>query len=502
LDSMSTADASIRIGIATVLSNIVSIAGTSIGPLLLSIFNSLLKHLRTSVDFKRSGKCKDTEAEKMYQEALINAMGDFANALPDYQKVEMMMFTVGNIPNLDEKRFKQGDEFLQHVLVKTLLKVATKYRTAYLATVFTESFLRTLIQLALVNDSQVRLGTQQIFHTLLDRHDNLSHLSHLPYVLDVSDLQLTVEKCSRADQMFMRKHIHDMTQMLYRAVTLVADDGNLQLHMDAIQCTMSLLCIEVGFDETLIELFRLAFALQTLAVDPSNGFSAEKRIALHNLIAKYMNLAAQLMANPSLCQHVQQVVACRVRGPPGLNLLLDDKHDEVHIVGGTTEAVERVELSMLVEVEGMLFERNDVADCLKAAGKDVSRLSQPFTLSSSKSAQEKGIDETDGKTSPFLPMAGIDDVSIDLSVDWTPPESVRQSRRNTEHTEQVLASIRNRSFEDQADESCARHEAGDLSRTVSRLLARNADTVRMANIGRPAKPKNIFEMNLPTAFAL
>ncbi|KIH61551.1 hypothetical protein ANCDUO_08177 [Ancylostoma duodenale] len=47
--------------------------------------------------------------------------------------------------------------------------VATKYRTAYLATVFTDSFLHTLIQLALVNDPQVRLGTQQIFHTLLDR---------------------------------------------------------------------------------------------------------------------------------------------------------------------------------------------------------------------------------------------------------------------------------------------------------------------------------------------
>ncbi|KIH61552.1 hypothetical protein ANCDUO_08178, partial [Ancylostoma duodenale] len=80
----------------------------------------------------------------------------------------------------------------------------------------------------------------------------------------------------------------------------------MQQHMDAIQCTMSLLCIEVGFDETLIELFRLAFALQSLALDPQQSFTADKRIALHNLVAKYMNLAAQLMANPSLCQHVQQ----------------------------------------------------------------------------------------------------------------------------------------------------------------------------------------------------
>ncbi|RCN46690.1 EFR3-like family protein [Ancylostoma caninum] len=543
LDSMSSADAVIRIGIATVLSNIVSIAGTSIGPLLLSIFNSLLKHLRTSVDFERSEKCKDSEAEKMYQEALINAMGDFANALPDYQKVEMMMFTVGNIPNLGEKRVKQGDEFLQHVLVKTLLKVATKYRTAYLATVFTDSFLHTLIQLALVNDPQVRLGTQQIFHTLLDRHDNLSHLAHLPYVLDVSDVQLTVEKCSRADQMFMRKHIHDMTHMLYKAVILVVDDANMQQHMDAIQCTMSLLCIEVGFDETLIELFRLAFALQSLALDPLQSFTADKRIALHNLVAKYMNLAAQLMANPSLCQHVQQVVACRAqRGPPGLNLLLDKEQDQVQIIGDSIEEVERVELGALTETNGMLFDRNDVADCLKAAGKDVTRLSQPFNVTASKSADQMETEEADGRSSPALPMAGIDDVSVDLSVDWTPPGSTRQSRRNTvfsistsnlkvngtglpltvaalrqyansppdvaeeekkerAHTEKVVTSLRSRAFEDQADESCARHEQGDLSRTVSRLLARNADSVRMANIGRPAKPKNIFEMNLPSAFA-
>ncbi|KAK6039065.1 hypothetical protein COOONC_23431 [Cooperia oncophora] len=318
----------------------------------------------------------------------------------------MMMFTVGNIPNLDEKRVKQGDEFLQHVLVKTLLKVATKYRTAYLATVFTDSFLHTLIQLALVNDPQVRLGTQQIFHTLLDRHDNLSHLSHLAYVLDVSDVQLTVEKCSRADQMFMRKHIHDMTLMLYRAVILVADDANLQQHMDAIQCTMSLLCIEVGFDETLIELFRLAFALQSLAIDKSMPFSDEKRIALHNLVAKYMNLAAQLMANPSLCQHVQQVVASRARGPAGLNLLVDEEQgdSQVKIVVEPTEEVERFELDDIANVNGTLFDRNDVAECLKAAGKDVSRLSQPFTISTSKTAPEEEPDQADGRSSPVLPM--------------------------------------------------------------------------------------------------
>lgn len=77
----------VRIGIATVLSSIVSIAGTTIGPLLLAIFNSLLKRLRSSVEFQQSKQCYDLNAEKTFQETLINALGDFANALPDYQKV-------------------------------------------------------------------------------------------------------------------------------------------------------------------------------------------------------------------------------------------------------------------------------------------------------------------------------------------------------------------------------------------------------------------------------
>lgn len=84
----------VRIGIATVLSSIVSIAGTTIGPLLLAIFNSLLKRLRSSVEFQQSRQCLDREEEKTFQETLINALGDFANALPDYQKVLIIIIII------------------------------------------------------------------------------------------------------------------------------------------------------------------------------------------------------------------------------------------------------------------------------------------------------------------------------------------------------------------------------------------------------------------------
>ncbi|CAJ0586678.1 unnamed protein product, partial [Mesorhabditis spiculigera] len=407
LDTMATSHASVRIGIATVLSSIVSIAGTSIGPLLLSIFNSLLKHLRASVQFQQLPTCPSPEDEKTYQETLINAMGDFANALPDYQKVEMMMFTVGNIPSLaDERNNRHGDVFLQHVLVKTLLKVATRFRTSYLATIFTDSFLDTLERLALVPDPQVRLITQKIFHTLLDRHDNLVILKDITLETDISDLQLNVEKCSSPDQMFMRKHAHSIMLTLYRAVELMPENEGLEQHANAISSTMLLFCIETGYDESLVELFRLCLAIQDMVLTREQEFTVLKQKTVHDIAALYLYVCASLLGIESLCQHVQEVVAHRrasnfpVRAPDGRS----------------------------EDYEKGLFNRDVISDCLKGSGKDTSRLFVPFlerTASDGK-MEELDADEYDGRR-----VEKHDSQSMGSSFDLTPPESIQPSRRNT-----------------------------------------------------------------------
>lgn len=92
---------------------------------MLEIINSLLTHLRHSVmsdvplEFERD--------EKMYQEALINALGEFANHLPDYQKIEIMKFIMSKVPQLAEEGKKGasgvGNALLQNILLKSLLKV-------------------------------------------------------------------------------------------------------------------------------------------------------------------------------------------------------------------------------------------------------------------------------------------------------------------------------------------------------------------------------------------
>uniref|UniRef100_A0A1I8B7P0 Protein EFR3 homolog B n=1 Tax=Meloidogyne hapla TaxID=6305 RepID=A0A1I8B7P0_MELHA len=298
LEQVQNGESNVRVGMATVLANIVSIAGTSIGPLLLAIFNSLLKLLRSSVEFQQSKQCVDLEKERLFQNTLINSLGDFASALPDYQKVEIMMFTAGSIPNAEN-------------------------------TVFTDAFLRTLLQLQLTRDAEVRLIAHQIFQTLLDRHDNQQKLEHLLLILPemkMEDLPLIVEKCSRQDALFMRRHIHVIVSTLFRSVTMSESDQSVtpEKQLFAFLCSMALLLVEVGNDETQVELFRLAFALQQYALDEQ--ISEEKAVNIHNLVSRYMSLSSQLASIPALCQHVQQVINLRAqRAHPLLNILNIDK---------------------------------------------------------------------------------------------------------------------------------------------------------------------------------
>lgn len=143
-----------------------------LGPSVLEIINSLLSHLRDSVKHGLS----QTE-ERQYQEALINALGEFANHLPNYQKIEIMMFIMNKIPFPLLENHSPADNLLQSILLKSLLKVGTKYQTIHLNTAFPVSFLEPLLRMSLAPDPEMRLLVQKILHTLIDRHNNLEKLS-------------------------------------------------------------------------------------------------------------------------------------------------------------------------------------------------------------------------------------------------------------------------------------------------------------------------------------
>lgn len=89
----------------------------------MEIISSLLTHLRVSVSRNQSS----TNDEQLYQEALINALGEFANHLPDYQKIEIMKFIMSKVPYGEPDSITatgKGDFLLQSILLKSLLKVS------------------------------------------------------------------------------------------------------------------------------------------------------------------------------------------------------------------------------------------------------------------------------------------------------------------------------------------------------------------------------------------
>lgn len=230
-----------RTSLAVVLSKIIAIAaGESVGPSALDIINNLLTHLRTSV----STTTEITPEESQYQEALINALGEFANHHPDYQKIEIMLFIMNTVPDLSKK--SKGDQMLQNILLKSLLKVGTQYSTVSFEKAFPASFLQPLLKMARAPHDPTRMVVMQIFQALLDRHQNekvLSTVSVKPYPA------LSQEPPSRSDIIFTHKYGANIMQALI-------DSMALSDRVDALSSsynTAALLIVEMSCNETVQE---------------------------------------------------------------------------------------------------------------------------------------------------------------------------------------------------------------------------------------------------------
>uniref|UniRef100_A0A131YZ51 Transmembrane protein cmp44E n=1 Tax=Rhipicephalus appendiculatus TaxID=34631 RepID=A0A131YZ51_RHIAP len=361
----------VRTGIVKVLFHIVTIAaGESVGPSVLEVFHSLLNHLRHSITI-RSADGSDVEDEREFQEAVIATLGEFANNLPDYQKIEIMMFILGKVPapqgpdeGLDSHdghvapNLKDNSEvLLQHIMLKSLLTVGQKYRTVQLSQAFPTAFLQSLLRMSLARDPSVRLLVQNILHTLLDRHKNLKHLSVMPNCQDPVG-ELHVEKCSRQDTVFMKKNGPDLLSHIYENAQL---SNNLPANYQALYTTLALLCVELGSEDVLIELLRLMFAIQDL---PSSGLvsmSGSHMASLHALVAAFMFLAGQLTSIPSLCTHVTEVIKVRRERTPQL------LPQGPPLTGSLGQVPEQA-----------LFDRNVVAEALRSTGHDPSKLFTPY----------------------------------------------------------------------------------------------------------------------------
>ncbi|KAJ8966268.1 hypothetical protein NQ317_004486 [Molorchus minor] len=298
LDENSKSIPTIRTSIAGVLAKIIAIAaGESVGPSVLEIINSLLSHLRDSVKHEAS-----LTEEKDYQEALINALGEFANHLPDYQKIEIMMYVM-----------------IQYFVILLVDKkwlvyqnVGTKYQTIHLNTTFPVSFLEPLLRMSLAPDPDMRLLVQKILHTLIDRHHNLEKLSKP--IVHVAELDLVIEKSSRPDLIFINKHGPIIYDALYTSLQM---DTNTPENIEAVYTTLALICVEVSSVETVLDLLQLVLGIQSLALNTTSLTNAQK-FNLHTIVICLLVLISNIVNIKPLADYASQIVEARQQEAPHL----------------------------------------------------------------------------------------------------------------------------------------------------------------------------------------
>uniref|UniRef100_A0A4W6D6D7 EFR3 homolog B n=1 Tax=Lates calcarifer TaxID=8187 RepID=A0A4W6D6D7_LATCA len=383
LDANSKNSATVRAGIVEVLLEAAAIAASgSVGPTVLEVFNTLLRQLRLSVDYELTGsydgstnigtKIIKAHEERQLQEAVIRTIGSFANTLPTYQRSEVMLFIMGKIPvpgvHLALPSTGSGHEgtrMIQVMLLKSLVQVTAGFQTTNMLTALPSSFLEPLLSFSLTEDPEVRLLVLQIL------------------LITISVFCcLKVDKCSRQDNLFMKKH----GQQLYRHIYLgCKEHSSGRQHYETLFALLGLLSVELANEEVVVDLIRLALALQDLALSTDEALPIFNRCAVHALAAAYLNLICQLTTVPAFCQHIHEVIEVRQKESP--YLLPEDVF------------IDNPKLpSSLEKVEGdVLFLQSKITEVLGGSGYNTDRLATPYVpqyTDEDRLSKRKSIGET------------------------------------------------------------------------------------------------------------
>uniref|UniRef100_A0A7N8YQ54 Protein EFR3 homolog A n=1 Tax=Mastacembelus armatus TaxID=205130 RepID=A0A7N8YQ54_9TELE len=383
LDTHNRSTPRLRAGIVQVLLETVAIAakgsvgdtGPNIdkvllaGPTVLEVFNTLLKHLRMSVDFElgqvsrrnsgtsvSSGRGKESE-ERIVQNAIIQTIGFFGGNLPDYQRAEVMMFIMGKVPvygtpchTLDTVKIGGAG-------------VTSGFKSKSMAAALPAPFLDPLFSISLMEDSELRQLVLEILHNIIDRHDNRAKLRGIRIIPNVAALKIKREKISKQDVAFMKKH----GQQLYRHIYLgCKEEDNVHKNFELLFTTLAVLTIELANEDVVVDLIRLAIALQDMALSNEENMPIFIRCGIMALVAAYLNFLSQMIANPPFCQHVSKVIELRNMDAP---YLLPE-----HVFRDKCPLPESLDR----EDKQLYFQTSDMAECLAAPGYNAERLSIPY----------------------------------------------------------------------------------------------------------------------------
>ncbi|XP_028831891.1 protein EFR3 homolog A isoform X1 [Denticeps clupeoides] len=353
-----------------------------LGPTVLEVFNTLLKHLRVSVDCelgdsrRNSGSSissfrnRDSD-ERIVQNAIIQTIGFFGGNLPDYQRAEVMMFIMGKVPvygtpchTLDTAKMgHQGTKRIQTMLLSSLIMVTSGFKCKTMSAGLPAAFLEPLCSISLMEDAELRQLVLEILHNIIDRHDNRAKLRGIRIIPNVAALKIKREKISKQDVGFMKKH----GQQLYRHIYLgCKEEDNVQKNFELLFTALALITIELANEDVVIDVIRLSLALQDMALVNEENLPMFCRCGILSLVAAYMNFLSQMIANPGLCQHVSKVIELRNLEAP--YLLPEHVFREKCPLPAALQSEDR----------GVYFSVCEVSEALGGSGYNVERLCVPY----------------------------------------------------------------------------------------------------------------------------
>ncbi|KAB0400769.1 hypothetical protein E2I00_006017 [Balaenoptera physalus] len=296
--------------------------------------------------------------------------GSFASTLPTYQRSEVILFIMSKVPlpslhhPMEMGRTGENrNRLTQIMLLKSLLQVSTGFQCNNMMSALPSNFLDRLLSTALMEDAEIRLFVLEILISFIDRHGNRHKFSTISTLSDISVLKLKVDKCSRQDTIFMKKH----SQQLYRHIYLSCkEEANVQQHYEALYGLLALISIELANEEVVVDLIRLVLAVQDVAQVNEENLPVYNRCALYALGAAYLNLISQLTTVPAFCQHIHEVIESRKKEAP--YMLPEDVF------------VERPRLSQNLDgvVIEFLFRQSKISEVLGGSGYNADRLCLPY----------------------------------------------------------------------------------------------------------------------------
>uniref|UniRef100_A0A673I187 Protein EFR3 homolog B n=1 Tax=Sinocyclocheilus rhinocerous TaxID=307959 RepID=A0A673I187_9TELE len=425
VDANSKSSATVRAGIVEVLLEAAGIAASgSVGPTVLEVFNTLLRHLRLSVDYELTGSYNCTNIgtkiikeheERQLQEAVIRTIGSFANTLPTYQRSEVMLFIMGKIPIPGMHPMlpstgsgPEGNRMIQVMLLKSLRQVTCGFQTTNMLTALPNSFLDPLLSFALLEDAEIRLLVLEILVSLIDRHDNLPKFSSI------------------------RLH-------LYRHIYLCSkEQSSVQPHFEKLYSLLALISMELANEEVVVDLIRVALALQDLALSSEETLPVYNRCAVHALSSAYLNLISQLTTVPAFCQHVHEVIEMRQKESP--YLLPEDVFIENPKIPKTLEKLEGE----------LLFQQAKITEVLGGSGYNTERLATPYVpqfTDEDRLSKRKSVGET------ISLQVELNGVKVCV---YSPVDSVGVEEQEKERRRQVVEKFQKAPFEEIAAHCGAR----------------------------------------------